>query len=98
MDNEGAAHAEDAAKQARFEDDIVSRRRLTRPRQRRCLRAASRPVVLSEHECREVDFMSQLKEAFECSGPRIEGCHPRFYVRDIFETTGQCPEQLRLLS
>jgi hypothetical protein len=53
---------------------------------------------MSKHECREVDFMRKLEKAFQCGGPRIEGCRPGFYVRDVFETACQCLEQLLLLS
>ena len=46
-----------------LEDDIVSRRSLPGARGRRCRRAGGRPVVLSERERGEVDFMRKLKEA-----------------------------------
>src|SRR5262245_1406736 len=98
MEDEGSAHSEDSTKKAGFEDDIISRRSLTGLRLVRCQRAVSRPVVLSESECREVDFMSKFEEAFQCSGSRIEGCRPGFYVRDVFEPTAQCLEQLLLFS
>src|SRR5215510_4948731 len=98
MDNESSTHSEDSAKKAGFEDDIISRRSLTGLRLGQCQRTVSRPVVLSERECREVDFMGKLEEAFQCGGPRIEGCRPGFYVRDVFEPTCQCLEQLLLFS
>jgi hypothetical protein len=98
MEDKGSAHPEGATEKAGFEDDIISRRSLTGPRQRRCQRAVGRPVVLSEHECREVDFMGKLEEALQRGGPGIEGCRPGFYVRDVFETACQCLEQLLLLS
>ena len=31
-----------------------------------------RPVVLSEHECGEVDFMGQLEQAFQCRGSGLK--------------------------
>jgi len=98
MEDESSAHSEHSAEKAGFEDDIVSRRSLTGPGRRQYLRALSCPVVLSEHECREVDFMGKLEEAFQRGGAGIEGCRPGFYVRDAFEAAGQCLEQLLLLS
>jgi hypothetical protein len=98
MEDESSAHSEGSAKKTGFEDDVVSRRSLTGPWQRRCQGAVSRPVVLSEHECREVDFMGKLEEAFQCGGPRIEGCRPVLYERDVFEAACQRLEQLLLLS
>ena len=98
MDDEGSAHSEGSTEQAGFEDDIVSRRSLTGSRGRRCGRAGGRPVVPSKHERGEVDFMHKLEEAFQCGGPRIEGCRPGIYVRDVFETACQRLQQLLLLS
>jgi len=98
MEDECSAHSEGSAKKAGLEDDIISRRSLTGLRQRRCQRAVSCPVVLSENECREVDFMRKLEEAFQRGGARIEGCCPGFYVRDVYETACQCLDQLILLS
>jgi len=40
----------------------------------------------------------KLKEAVQCGGPRVEGCHPGFYVRDVSETACQRLQQLLLLS
>ena len=98
MEDEGSAHAEDSAEKAGLEDDIVSRRSLTGSRGGGCGRAVGRPVVLSEHERGEVDFMRKLEEAFQRGGPRIEGCRPGFDVRDVFETARQRLQQLLLLS
>ena len=42
--------------------------------------------------------MGKLEETLQRGGPWIEGCRPRVYVRDVFETAGQCLQQLRLLS
>ena len=81
-----------------LEDDIISRRCLTRRRRRRCRRAVRRPVVLCEDERREVDFARQLQEAVKRGGPGIERCRPWFHVRDVFEAARQCLHQLRLLS
>ena len=86
MQDEGSAHSEDAAEKPRLEDDVVARRCLTRRRLRRCRRAVRRPVVLSEHECREVHFTCQLEETLEGGGPGIERRRPGLYVRDGFET------------
>ena len=98
MEDEGPAHAEDSTEKAGFEDDIVPRRSLTGSRRSRWQRAVGRPVVLSEHECGEVDFTGQLEQAFQCRGSGIEGCRPRLYVRHVFETTCQRLQQLLLLS
>ena len=98
MEDEGPAHSEGSAEKAGFEDDVVSRRSLTGPWRRRCLRAVGRPVVLGEHQGREVDFMGELEEAFQRGCPRMEGCRPGFYVRDVFEPACQCLEQLLLFS
>jgi hypothetical protein len=57
-----------------------------------------RPVVASEHERGEVDFMRELDEALQGGGPRIEGCRPRFHVRDALETACQPLQQLLLFS
>ena len=98
MEDEGSAHAERTPEEAGFEDHVVSRGSLPGPRSRRSLRVVGRPVVLSEHECGEVDFMSKLEETLQCGGSWIEGRRPRVYVRDVLETTGQCQQQIRLLS
>src|SRR5262245_47519594 len=98
MEDEGSAHSQGSAEKTGFKDDIISWGSLTRLSRRRWLWADSRPVVLSENKCREVDFMSKLNEAFQCSGARIERCRPGFYVRDVFETACQRLEQLLLLS
>jgi hypothetical protein len=98
MKDEGSAHSGDSTEKAGFEDDIISRRSLTGLRQRRCQWVVRRPAVLSEHKCREVDFMSKLEETFQRGGPGIEGCRPGFYARDVFETSRQGLEQLLLLS
>jgi hypothetical protein len=42
--------------------------------------------------------MGKLEEAFQCGGPRIEGCRPVLYERDVFEAACQRLEQLLLLS
>jgi hypothetical protein len=98
MEYEGSAHSESSTKKASFEDDIVSRRSLTGFRGSGCAGAGGRPVVPSEHERGEVDFMRKLDEASECGGPWIEGCRPGIYVRDVFETACQRLQQLLLRS
>ena len=98
MEDEGSAHSEDSTEKAGFEDDIVSRRRLSGSRGRGCGQAGCRPVVPSERERGEVDFMRELEEALQGGGPRIEGCHPRFHVRDVLETARQPPQQLLLFA
>src|SRR5262245_1354912 len=98
MEDEGSTHSEGAAKKTGFEDDVVSWRSLTGPGQRRCLGARGRPVVLSEHEGREVDFTGELEEAFHRAGPRIEGRRPGFWVCNVFEAACQLLKQLLLFS
>ena len=98
MEDEGSVHSEDSTEKAGFEDDIVSRRSLTGSRGRGCGQAGCRPVVPSERERGEVDFMRKLEEAVQCGGPWIEGCRPGIYVRDVFETACQRLQQLLLLS
>ncbi len=98
MENDGSAHSEDSAEKAGFEDDIVARRSLAGLGLGRYLRAVGRPVVLSKHERREVDFVGELEETIQRGGARIEGCGPGFHVRAVFETARQCLEQLLLLS
>jgi hypothetical protein len=68
MEDEGSAHSEGSTEKAGFEDDIVSRRSLTGCRGRGCGRAGGRPVVPSERERREVNFMRELKEAAQSGG------------------------------
>ena len=97
MENEGPAHAKDAAEEAGFEDDIVAGRILTGFRGRRGGGAGGRPVVLGEHERGEVDFMRKLDEAIQRGGPGIEGCRPGINVRDVLETARQGLQQLCLL-
>jgi hypothetical protein len=80
------------------EDGFRVERSLTGVGRGQCLRALSRPVVLSEHERREVDFACQFKEALQCGRPRIEGCHPGLDVRDVLQTARECLKQLGLLS
>ena len=98
MEDEGSVHSEGSTEKAGFEDDIVSRRSLTGSRGRGCGQAGCRPVVPSEYERGEVDFMRKLEEAGQCGGPWIEGCRPGFYVRDVFETARQRLQQLLLQS
>jgi hypothetical protein len=98
MEDERSAHAEDAAEKAGFEHDIVSRRRLARPRLRRSRCAARRPVVLGKNKRREIDFTGKLEKAFQRRGPGIEGRHPGHDVHDIAEAASQCLEQLFLFS
>jgi hypothetical protein len=64
MEDERSAHSEHSTEKTRFEDDIVSRRSLTRLLGRGCGRACCRPVVLSERERGKVDFMRKFDEAF----------------------------------
>ena len=97
MEDEGPAHSEDSTEEARFEDDIVSRGSLTRPRRSGCGHARRRPVILGEHERREVDLMRKLDEPFQGGSPGIEGCHPGIYARDVFDTACNCLQQLLLL-
>ena len=98
MEDEGSAHSEDSAEKAGFEDDIVSRRSLTGLGRRDAGGLCARPVVLSEHERGEVDFVRKLEEALQRGGPGIEGCRPGLHVRDVFETACQRLQQLLLLS
>ena len=98
MEDEGSAHAEDSTEQASLEDDIVSRRSLTRSRGRGCGQAGCRPVVLSKRERGEVDFMRELEEALQGGGPGTEGCRPGFDVGDVLETACQPPQQFLLFS
>jgi hypothetical protein len=49
-----------------------------------------------EHERREIDLTRELHEPLKCSGPRIEGSRPRFYVRDVLETARERLHELRL--
>jgi hypothetical protein len=98
MKDEGSAHSKDATEKTGFEDDIVSRRSLTGSRGSGCGLAGRGPVVHSECERGEVDFMRKLDEALQCGRPRIERCRPGLYVGDVFETTRQRLEQLLLLS
>jgi hypothetical protein len=89
MEDEGSVHSEDSTEKASFEDDIVSRRSPTGSRGSGCAAAGGGPVVPSEHERGEVDFMRKLDEASECGGPWIEGCRSGIYVREVFETVCQ---------
>ena len=98
MDDKGSPHSEGSTEKPGFEDDVVSRRSLARSRGTRRWRTGGRPVVLSKHERGKVDFMRELEEAIQCGGPRMEGCRPRIYVCDGFETACQCLQQLLLLS
>ena len=98
VENEGAAHAEDAAEEARFEDDIVSRRGLTGFAGRRCGHVHRRPVVLGEQEGGEIHLMRELDEALQRGRPGIEGCRPGIDLRDVFETVRQRLKQLFLLA
>jgi hypothetical protein len=68
MEDERAAHSEDPTEKASLEDDIVSRGSLTGFRGRGCGHAGCRPIVPSERERREVDFMRKLDEAGQCGG------------------------------
>src|SRR6476620_9697125 len=97
MEDECSAHSKRSTEEAGFEDDVVSRRRLTGSRWIRCEWTLGRPVVVREHERREIDLTRQLHEPLQRSGPRIEGSGPWFHVRDIFEAARERLQQLRLL-
>src|SRR5262245_47500524 len=98
MEDEGSTHAEGSAKKAGFEDDVVSWRSLTGAGHRRWMGAVGRPVVMSEHEGREVDFTGKLEEAFHRGGPRVAGRRPGLHVCNVFEAAYQLLEQLLLFS
>ena len=72
MKDEGSVHSKDATEKSGFEDDIVSRRRLTGFRFRRRAWARGRPVIPREYERGKIDFMRELDEALQCGRPRIE--------------------------
>jgi hypothetical protein len=64
MENKCSAHSKNTAEETGFEHDVIAWRRLTRLKLRGRRRAARRPVVLRKDERREIDFLSELKEAF----------------------------------
>src|SRR5215472_1571211 len=97
MENKCSAQSEGATEETGFEDHVVSRRSLAGSRTIGFGCAISRPVVVREHERREIDLTRQLKEPLQRGGARIEGSGPRFYVRDIFETARERLHQLRVL-
>jgi hypothetical protein len=94
--DESSAHPQHAAEKAGFEHNIISRRRLTRPRLRRSRRAARRPVVLCKDKGQEINFSGEFEETFPCRRPRLEECHPGFDARDVAEPARQCLKQLLL--
>src|SRR5205814_8894738 len=98
VQNKSPPHSKRSTEKAGFEDDVVSRRSLAGFRGRRCGRTVGRPVVLSERERGEVDFVRELEEALQRGCPRIERCRPGFDARDIFETACQRLQQLLLFS
>jgi hypothetical protein len=65
MEDESSAHSEDPAKEACFEDDIVSRGSLTLSCGRGSGRAGSCPVVPSERECRHFFSSDQEQKAVD---------------------------------
>src|SRR5262245_66015953 len=89
MEYEGSVHFEGSAEKAGFKHDIVSRRRLTGFRFRRCAWARGRPVIPREHERGEIDFMRKLDEARERGGPRSEGRRPGIDMADILKAARQ---------
>src|SRR5262245_60972979 len=97
MKNERSVHSEGSTEEAGFEDNVVPWRSLAGFRGRRLGWSIARPIVLREHEGGKVNFLRELQETLECRGPGIEGRRPRFHVRDVFETTCQRLQQLRLL-
>jgi hypothetical protein len=72
MENERPAHSERATKQTSLEDDVVPRRSLAGAAGFGCGGAVGCPVVASEHEGGEIDFVHELQEPPQCRGPRIE--------------------------
>ena len=72
MENESSAHSEGATEKTGFEDHVVSRRSLAGFRGIGCGWAVRRPVVPSEHERGEIDFMRELQEPLQCGGPGSE--------------------------
>ena len=72
MKDECSAHSEGCTEETGFEDHVVSRRRLAGCRVIGCGWAIGRPVVVREHERREIDLTRQLEEPLQCRGPRIE--------------------------
>jgi hypothetical protein len=98
MKNEGSTHSEGSTEKAGFEYNIISRRRLTGFRERRCLWTSGGPIVTSEYKCGEVDFMRSSRSRSSVVVPGLKRCGPGFYVRDVFETACQSLQQLLLLS
>jgi len=92
MEDERAADAEGAAEQPGLEHDIVARRGLTGLICVRC-----RPVVLGEHEGREIDLARELDEPFQRPPPRVERGRPGLDVGDLLEPARNRLEQLGLL-
>src|SRR6516165_576300 len=97
MENKCSAQSEGSTEETGFEDHVVSRRGLTGARAIGSGCAISRPVVVREHERREIDLTGQFKEPLQRDGARSEGSRPRFYVRNIFETARERFYQRRLL-
>src|SRR5215217_1967097 len=98
MEDKSSAHSEHSTEKAGFENHIVSRRSLTGPRRMDGGLTDRRPIVLSEGERGEVDFMRKLDKPLQRCRPRIEGCCPGLYLRDFFETTCQRLQEFLLLS
>src|SRR5262245_58565819 len=97
MEDKCSAQSEGSTEETSFEDHVVSRRSLAGSRAIGCGCAIGRPVVVREHERREIDLTRQLEETLQRGGARIKGSRPRFYVRDIFETARERLHHLRVL-
>ncbi len=92
VEDERTPDAERAAEQPGLEHNVVARRRLAR-----LGRIRGGPVVLSEHERGEIDFLGELDEPVERGPPRVERGRPGLDVGDVFEPARDRLKQLGLL-
>src|SRR5262245_41413861 len=98
VDDESSSHPEDAAEEPGLEDDVVPGGGLSGIGGWVRGRVDGGPIVLSEQESGEVDFMRELDEALQRRRPGIERGRPGIDVRDILEAPRQRLHQFRLLS
>src|ERR1051326_1284583 len=97
MKDERAVHPQHTAEQTGFENDIVPGRSLPGFRSVRHLRGTRRPIILSEHECREADLLRELQKPLQRGRSGIERARPRLDLRNVFETPRDGLQQLLLL-
>ncbi len=91
VEDERAAHSEGTAEKTGLEDHVVARRGLALLRRVGGGVALGRPVVLCEHERREIDLTREVDQPLQCRRPRIERSRPGLHIRNACRVHASVP-------